>query len=141
MSELNINQWYPQLIKLKSLKELSERANAEAIGELNAFVRDESVPLFDRWCAFMENSSLLPVASYASGIPRNVLDLLKARYDFERYQTIIFSDYFEEDWFSDNDGCWVEEDKACCREDFESIPVELVMGIITSGYRGFEYDW
>jgi hypothetical protein len=141
MIESTTDAWKCQLIDLKYTRALAAKTQAQAIEVLNAFVRDESVPLFDRWCAFMEYSDMYPVASFASGVPKCIVNHIREIQDLDRYQVVIFADIFEEDWYPEENENWDEESKKDCKSDFDKIPADFVRSLITCGHSGFTNDW
>ena len=138
MVDNKLDMFKSRILDVEYSKNLFEKHKKEAKEELESLLKDEGIPLFDRWCLFMEHSELFPVAS--SIISRAVTDAVEGFYDLERYRTYVFSDIFEEYWFGEKEPM-SDETKKAIKEDFERFPEKPIRSIIFSGYSGFLYDW
>lgn len=129
-------------MQIKSSQEILDNARNSVKQVLEEVVKDESIPLFDRWCLFMEYcSQCLPVSS--SIINRKITDGVRGQYDLERYQTIYFPDTFEESWITEDEKSNPPEAHFVTgiEENFMDLDQELVKSVLNCGYSGFEYDW
>lgn len=138
MVDNKLDMFKSHILDVEYSKNLFEKHKKEAKEELESLLKDEEIPLFDRWCLFMEHSELFPVAS--SIISRAVTDAVEGFYDLERYRTYVFSDIFEEYWFGEKEPM-SDETKKAIKEDFERFPEKPIRSIIFSGYSGFQHDW
>lgn len=131
-------------MQIKSSQEILDNAKASVMHSLKEVVSDENIPLYDRWCLFMEYSpQCLPIES--SVISREITDGVRKIYDLDRYRNYIFSEVFEEYWTTEDEKSNPPDpekfDINVPKEAFENLPESLVRKIITCGCSGFEYDW
>lgn len=138
MVDNKLDMFKSRILDVEYSKNLFEKHKKEAKEELESLLKDEEIPLFNRWCLFMEHSSLFPVAS--SSISRAINYAVDRYYDLERYRTYTFSDIFEEYWFKEKELSNSDLVEAV-KESFELISEKDVRSIIFSGYSGFEHDW
>lgn len=138
MVDNKLDMFKSRILDVEYSKNLFEKSKKEAKEELESLLKDEEIPLFNRWCLFMEHSSLFPVAS--SVISEEVTDAVEGCYYLEKYRTYTFSDIFEEYWFGEKRSV-SDETKEAIKESFEEFPEKTIRSILFSGYSGFEYDW
>ena len=130
------------IMQIKSSREILTNAKAAAAGLLNEMMKDESIPLWDRWNLFMEYSSqCFDIGSDTSCVKRDVVVYCRERYGTPRYQTIWFDGRFDEDFLTENQRRQYPDIIEDCKKSFEEIPENIVRGIIASGYAGFVNDW
>ena len=138
MVDNKLDMFKSRILDVEYSKNLFEKHKKEAKEELESLLKDEDIPLFNRWCLFMEYSSLFPVAS--SYISRVVTDAVRTLYDLDRYQTYILPDIFEDYWFGEKESV-SDETKKAIKENFEELTEKTVRAITLSGYSGFQHDW
>lgn len=110
-----------------------------ALDSLTELLQDEEIPLFRRWCLFMEHSSLFPVSQWTVGAP--IRDQMMKVYDLDRYQTYTFSEVFEDYWFAENEITDADEMQEIQDNFAENISEEVARAVMSSGYSGFQHDW
>lgn len=130
------------MMQIRSSEQILANARSAVTKALDDIVDDETIPLFDRWCAFMEYSKV------AYDIDSCVMDRGPARtlvednwYEPRRYQTIIFSDVFDELYCTEDMKSQYPEDVESIKQGFEKLDEESVRDLISSGSAGFIYDW
>lgn len=127
-------------LQIKESQQILNNAKGAVVKKLIEITNNEDLPLFDRWCIFMEYAhQCLPASSYI--LSKEITDLARKSYDLERYQTYVFSDLFEDLWTPlDEIGKDPELDISVL-DRFTNIPESTIRSIINSGYCGFECDW
>ena len=139
MIENKIGLLYTHMLDVKYANKLAERYKKTAIESLNGILKDEEIPLFRRWCLFMEHSSLFPVSQWTVGAP--IRDRMMKIYDLDKYQTYIFSEAFEDYWFAENEITDADEMQEVQDNFAENISEEVARAVMSSGYSGFQHDW
>lgn len=129
------------VMQIKSSEQILANARSAVTKALNDIVDDESIPLFDRWCAFMEYSRV------AYDVDSCVIDqgpartLVENNTYLERYRTILFCDVFDEYFGGEDWKSQYPEDIEKVKQYFEGLDEDGVREIISSRSAGFIYDW
>lgn len=129
-------------MQIKSSQEILDNAKASVMKNLQEVVWNENIPLFDRWCLFMEyGSQCLPIAS--DTISSKITNSVRAMYDLDRYRNYIFSEVFEDYWITEDEKSNPPDhfDIKVVEANFNELDEITVREIITCEYSGFEYDW
>lgn len=109
---------------------------AEAKGAIAPMLKDQTIPLDERWTAFQRLMTLAPlkVQSYGDGFVDWLGDNLTLYDDFyiERHETVMYVDFLEritDEYFS--------EKRPISPENI----AEWKEQVLQSGYGGFKFDW
>lgn len=128
-------------MQIKSSEQILANARSAVAKVLDDIVDDETIPLFDRWCAFMEYSKVA-YDVYSSAMGQGpARTLVENNTYLERYQTIIFSDVFDGLYCTEDMKSQYPENVEKVKQSFEELDEEGVRDLISSGSAGFIYDW
>lgn len=130
------------IMQVKSSQELLINAKTAAADLLKEMMKDESIPLWDRWNLYMEfGRHCLKVDDDICFIPTCVSDYCRESCYTERYQTAMFCDKFDETYMTKERRNTAPERIEQVQANFKTIPEKVVRGVLNTGLAGFVYDW
>lgn len=121
-------------------RDLLKKYEASAKEALMNIAEDDFIPLYERWCIYLNNCNVLPMAGdviygqieiYFSSVQAD---------SYQRHQRVWFDGMFE-DYHERDRNTYTEEQKTMIRTEFDSLPISLIKAVISSGYCGFVNDW
>lgn len=110
-------------------------ARTELVTAAQAIMKDESLPLEERWTVLEEATDFLPIADFGDGFIEKLAPHLTAYDDFymERYGTWTYKDMLE----GMVDRLSWDEDSRTKTWDIDNWK----RAVLASGYGGFTHDW